>query len=506
MRPSRTRSAIIAVPALLAVLAIYLFLFGRGESPDYPFAYADPAKSDPSALIGNAELLEDMDYLTALIEESHPNPYQFISRDDFLSGADRIKERILSVSADSVPRIDGYYFLQRLVALLQDEHTSFMFRDEWLTHWPERFPLELSIIDGRVYVEDVSGRVDIPKNVELIAINGNPVSVMLSELMPLVNETLLHYKYQIIEEDFDRLLQTYADMPPPWKVTYLHGGKEHYLEVPGVNRERQLPREQTRELYSESILEVDGIRVPVLEIPRFYYPDKAAYEAFIDGFFRKHADKDCLVIDLRKNPGGDGRWGFFVLDYRASGSFMIWRRFDFRISPVFVAATRYFQHKEYYNRGIPRVFWRFAASWVPDNYWWDKIHQAPVGEYVEDHNAVRTPDSDKVTFGGKVFLLISHRTNSAAVVFAAIFRNEDFGVIVGRETGGRIGFTSDPIFVEMPHSHMRLSLPVAILELPGDDLGRGVIPDIPVPPGIGCTDPDVDSDLEKVKELIRTWR
>jgi hypothetical protein len=49
-------------------------------------------------------------------------------------------------------------------------------------------------------------------------------------------------------------------------------------------------------------------------------------------------------------------------------------------------------------------------------------------------------------------------------------------------------------------------LPVAILELPGDDLSRGVIPDIPVPPGIGYTDPGVDSDLEKVKELIRTWR
>ncbi|UCD58598.1 MAG: hypothetical protein JSV16_05685 [Candidatus Hydrogenedentota bacterium] len=503
MRQSRVKGTLSKIIGVLGVLLVALFLFDRVERPSYPFVYEDPSKSDPAALIDREALLKDIDYLVALIDESHPDPYNFISKSDFQTRADQMKDHILAFSPDSIQRIDCYYYLQKLVAALQDEHTAFKFQDEWLKNYPKRFPLELRVTGGRVFIEDTRNEYGIPQNTELLAINDRPVSWLLSEFIPLVNETLLHYKYQIIEENFDRLLQTYADMTPPWRIIYRHDEHECSAEILGIARDKPTPGANAGDLYTESILEVDEKTVPILEIPRFYYPDKAAYEAFIDGFFRRHYDKEYLVIDLRRNPGGDGRWAFFVLDYLTDKPYLLYKRFDFKISQTFVAATRYFQHKEYYNKGIPRVLWRFAAPWVRDDYWWDKINQVSVGEYAEDHDASRIPDSDKTKFRGKVLLLISHRTNSAAVVFSAIFKHNNLGVVLGRETGGRIGFTSDPIPIEMPYSHLKMSLPVAILELPGDNTNRGVIPDFHVPKGIEGSHYGVDVDLEKVKELIR---
>ncbi|NIO20093.1 MAG: hypothetical protein GTN76_04950, partial [Candidatus Aenigmarchaeota archaeon] len=73
-----------------------------------------------------------------------------------------------------------------------------------------------------------------------------------------------------------------------------------------------------------------------------------------------------------------------------------------------------------------------------------------------------------------------HYTNSAAVVFSAIFKHQKLGTIVGQETGGRETFTSDPIIIEMPNSALRAVIPVAILALPGKNPDRGVLPDIEV--------------------------
>ena len=99
--------------------------------------------------------------------------------------------------------------------------------------------------------------------------------------------------------------------------------------------------------------------------------------------------------------------------------------------------------------------------------------------------------------------MTSHFTNSAAVVFAAAFKENDMGIVVGRETGGRMTFSSDPINVELPNSRLRASIPVAVLALPGDNPDRGVIPDINVEYTVEDFIREKDKDLEAVTELIK---
>ena len=85
---------------------------------------------------------------------------------------------------------------------------------------------------------------------------------------------------------------------------------------------------------------------------------------------------------------------------------------------------------------------------------------------------------------------------------AAAFKAADVGLIVGQETGGREGFTSDPVQVELPNTHLRARVPVALMVLPGSNPDRGVLPDLSVEHTIDDLRRGLDPDLEAVRAYI----
>ena len=116
---------------------------------------------------------------------------------------------------------------------------------------------------------------------------------------------------------------------------------------------------------------------------------------------------------------------------------------------------------------------------------------------------MKTPHETPKKFKGKAFLQISEKTFSAGVVFAAVFKANELGIIVGRETAGRISFGSDPITIKLPNTRLKGSLPSAIYILPGENPDRGVIPDIMVSKTIEDYRVGKDVEMEKIKDLIQ---
>jgi C-terminal processing protease CtpA/Prc len=104
-----------------------------------------------------------------------------------------------------------------------------------------------------------------------------------------------------------------------------------------------------------------------------------------------------------------------------------------------------------------------------------------------------------------VFLLTSHETFSAGVILAAVFKHNGMGTVIGQETGGRLGFLSDPIELELQYSKLKVQIPVAILELPGEDLDHGLQPN----PEVAYTPEDyiqqTDRHLVTLQEVIKTF-
>ena len=492
------------VLAVVIVLASVILIVGRGLAPQYPLHRSSQSRSYPFSRVAKDDLIEDVDFYVSMIDSAHGDPYRMISEPAFIARAEELKRRIRFLSDEKIQIIDCYCFLQELAASLQDEHTYIDFNMNWVRFLKRFFPLVIGITRERVFVKEKLGQVDIPNYAEILSINSIPIDRIISEAMRLLNQTLPHYKREILPRYFGLWLQAYFKMGSPWNIQYKYAGKEEYTRVSGIGLREFYRLASKRNLYSESSFEVKEETVPVVEIPSFYYISKKAYNKFMDDFFAKHRDKKYLVINLRNNPGGEGSWAYFVLDYLTDSPYTIHQRFAHKISEPYKKVIHFNIHSLYYQNKIPRLLWWFPFyKYTGYKVKAERILKAEVGAQIESLNAVRNPDNIRTKFKGKVFLLTSHFTNSAAVVFAAAFQENNMGMIVGRETGGRRTFASDPINVELPHSKLRASIPVAVLALPGENPDRGVLPDINVEYTMEDYIQKRDKDLEAVKDLIK---
>ena len=501
-------------PAMQAGRDLAAILFGRdyklpgrgmrGDAPRHPYIHTELSESKPFDTVSKDGLMADIDYYLSIIDQAHGDPYRQVTKESLRAKAARVKQDISDLDVRDVRLIDAYFFLQEVAAFMEDEHTSVYYNQTWDEHWPTVFPLKLKMFGQGVFVTQDLSRSGLPKHAELLEIDGRSMKELIGQCRKFTNQTLPHFKRQVLERNFGKWLQTHFKISAPWKIKYRFDGQERIIEISavGIDEFQRSAQSESRK-YRESALDVNGEKIPVLTIPRFYYDDRDAYDEFMEGFFNRHADKKAIVIDLRKNGGGDGRWAMAVLDHLTDSPYLTWKRFDFKISEPFVKAAKYSRDRKYYRKGIPRLLWWLPRWLLGEEYWMDKVDSADIGEFAIERDSYHTPDAAKSAYPGKVYLLISNDTNSAAVVFAAIFAHQKMGTIIGRETGGRTVFTSDSIQIELPHSHLRVWIPVAILALPGDDANRGVLPDVEVEYTENDHLTGRDKDLEKVRELIK---
>lgn len=424
------------------------------------------------------ELKSDVDFYVNLIDEAHADPYRMISRERFVEQAKDVKGRIEACKTDSISRFHCYYFLQELAASMQDEHTLIFPSGMPDSHLD--LPFAIKLLDGKVFVVREHDGQGIPLFSEILEINNIPIESILSESFKFLNPPLSQSKFVLFEAIFGSLLETYFSLESPWLVTYRINSKIGETEVNGIlpeQGETDSIWRSTKE-YGESFLQVDKGKIPILDVPSFEYGNDGAYQVFIDDFFIRHRSSGYVVIDLRRNPGGSGYRGFYLLDHLADSEYRVWDNFLIKVSDKF-RSSRYS-----YKAG-------------------QKLDKAKNGSYVESaEDKMRTPHEKSSRFGGKAFLLTSNYTNSAAAVTAAIFKFNKMGTIIGQETFCRERFCSDPIFVELPNSKLHATVPLAIMTLPGKNPDRGVVPDIQVKHSIRDYAEDTDREKEKVREMI----
>jgi hypothetical protein len=430
--------------------------------------------------VSKKELIEDIDAYVNTIDQVHADPYRLITKEKFVEKAQELKQRIRTLESDSISVPEGAFYLQELSALIQDGHTRINFPFDQLTGKESVLPLKLKIIDGATYVLDNLGHESLPNFCSILEINGVPAKTLMEKCSKLYNTSLDHAKYLMSEKLFPLLLGNYLDIKPPWTVKYEISSQVQVSELQEMTSEAYFKqRSQQSNRYRRYSISVNDEKIPVLDLPGFSYGKAKDWESFIDRFFLIHKGSRYLVIDLRQNPGGSGYWGFYLLDYLTDSAYRIAKKFEFKVSEM-----------------MRESIYAFKAG--------NQLNHAKNGEYLDIANhQMRSPHTKLNKFTGKTFLLISENTFSAGVVFAAVFKANKMGVVVGQETSGRISFGSDPITITLPNTKLKGSIPLAIYTLPGDYPDRGVIPDIYVSRSIDDYRPGRDKELEKVKELIR---
>jgi C-terminal processing protease CtpA/Prc len=229
--------------------------------------------------------------------------------------------------------------------------------------------------------------------------------------------------------------------------------------------------------------------VAILDINTF---SDRRHRKFYRESFRTIKEKNIqhLVVDLRANGGGRSDASLNLMSYLLDSKYVVYDTIDaVRGRPSF---------NQYYGGKILR----FAAR----TFWSKKVSS----ERIRNRSAAKVlRPNKKFGFKGKVYILTNGGSFSAAAIFSSIIQQYNpRAVVIGRETGGgQYGCNAfiSP-YVTLPHTKAKVRIPMykIVLHLPGQDKGRGVMPDIPVE----YTYKDVikmkDLDIEKVYELTKT--
>ena len=255
--------------------------------------------------VAREKLLEDIDTYVKYISQVHADPWRLITEAEFNQRAEEIKQRIRGLNEDAIPIFDCYFYLEELAAAIKDGHTGINLPMQQFKGTEPVFPYTFKVIDDKVFVVQKWGDDPLPLYGQILEINQVAIETYRAKSNRLANTSLEHVRHFIFGETFRILLGIYFKQNPPWEVKYKLNNQVQMVKVQGMNIGEYMPiAMQSNAKYREYLIEVEGKKIPVLDIPNFSYGERADYNAFIDKFFKKHKKSEYLVIDLRgaKNP------------------------------------------------------------------------------------------------------------------------------------------------------------------------------------------------------------
>jgi hypothetical protein len=173
-------------------------------------------------------------------------------------------------------------------------------------------------------------------------------------------------------------------------------------------------------------------KAALLTIDEFYWRDKPKFYEFTRTAFERMraADTRTLIIDIRANGGGDDDvWIEGILPYIATQPF---RNGSTYLLKIIEGRQKEGQKVGDVVRGSQ-----------------DTVYPAQL-----DH---------PLRFKGKVYVAISPRTYSSAVLFSTVVQDKGFGTLVGVGGGARGTQSGGIQFIKLPHTQMTFVVPRFVL-------------------------------------------
>jgi C-terminal processing protease CtpA/Prc len=354
--------------------------------------------------------------------------------------------------------LDYYRLLQRMCAQLGDGHTAVHVPDELYGRLYYRPPLDTRWLDGHVYVaavlHDTLRRAGIRPGLELVRIDGVPVAEHAArDVAPYVSASTPQGRNAIVYE------------------FYLLGGARgtpvqiEFADERGARFTRTLARTYGRVQSYPRRLEyrVVGRNVAYVALHSFGWHDVVAE---FDSLLPSIARADGLVLDLRRNTGGNSDVGFDLLGYLTTSPFPIpaWSAPDYR--PM--------------SRAMGR-----GRAWEAD----------PPGTWSAHGSQAYT---------GPVAVLIGPQTGSAAEDFCVAFESMGRGEILGEPSAGTTG---QPLFYPLPGGGQGLVCTCRVTYPDGREfVGVGVQPRLGVRPSARDLARGRDVVLEAALERLQGAR
>ena len=448
----------------LAAFALAVGLLGAA-----PEARAiDP---EPLTLLSPNQLRQDLTFLQNILFKTHPDIHFSANAAELRAGFIKVEEELVRpMTRDQVWRL-----FSTLNPVFADGHVSVLNPDPraqtsaLLKSGRGLFPFEVSVEPtGVVFVlSELGGAPSSYAAASIKSLNGVPIQELTRALLARTNGDTAAFRAVNLST---RWWWFY------WKVFGTPETYEIELKTPSGTAVARVPASRTTpsDLTDSDASNFDGAfrfwsmseDVAVLTVNTFNWADKKRFYAFTERVFSslRDAKTKTLVIDIRKNGGGDDdMWKEGILPYIAMKPYRHGSSFLLRV----------IEGRQRDGQKAGDLVEGQIQSWV------------------------QPMQDERLLFRGKVYVLVGGATYSSAVLFANVVQDFGFAKVVGvggyartRQSGGTQTYT-------LPNSQLQIVVPRFILDRPsGARDPKFLAPDVPLN--------DNPLDSEQVWTSLRT--
>jgi hypothetical protein len=463
---------------------------------------------NPSHKIPPEELRADFDLMRRLMEKFHPSLYWYTPRDSM----DACFEQYRAAITDSMTDQQfGFRIIAPVTTRIRCGHTSFAFSKAHNRFYRDvripSFPLFLKIWGDTMIVTSNLNRHDslVARGTQVTSINGmdaRRLADTLFRFMP-TDGYADNVNYIRLSSAFPYYHRNILGLQKAYPVDVIDStGMERHLLLPlfvpqrdttqGERRKKPTGKKPDRKERLEFFrsLAIDTARnAAVMSVSTF--DDGGNLRSFYKKSFRKIREMGIgnLVIDIRNNGGGKVNHSTQLAQYIRNSPFKV-ADSAYAARGSFGSDGKYFSARLFDGLGLTFFTSKRKDGQYHFRYW---------------ENHVFKPKT-KNHFDGKVWVLVSGPTFSAATLFCHTVHDQDNVRLLGEETGGGHHGNNGLMIpdIKLPNTGIRVRMPlfrIVQYKHPPKD-GRGVIPDVIVPPGADAVRKGIDRKMKTVLDII----
>jgi len=377
-----------------------------------------------------------------------------------------------------------YRLLQKFCALLKDGHTNVWFpkeiQDNIFTSEFGDFKFVLSNIDGKAIITKVSKskKDELPIGTEIVKVNGMTTNSFIEQnVKPYISSSTEHI---LNDRSIEYLLKGYKGSNFNLELK-LPNNKIKSLEVTlNKSKEQELYPEEKTDLFEFKWLKKDIAYVALNSFSNWEIMDMFSNK------FPEMQKAKKLIIDLRKNGGGEGNIGREIIKYITNDTILYSSKSKSRLHiPTYKAWGKYTKAQD-----TLRGDWQ-KQSYLSykDEFYYDFPYQ-PYSTSNLDITRIELPTA----------ILIGHKTASAAEDFLVYADNQENMTKIGEPT---FGSTGQPMIFELGNgSYARVCTKKDTYPDGREFVGYGIKPDIEVKTTLTDYMENKDPVLEKAIEYL----
>ena len=428
----------------------------------------------------------DLAILDRLIDKQHPNPYEFISKDQQL----KFKNKAI----ENLKKNTSFFNFMKCLNRFGDGHLLYTTKEEfneYMKNTPNYFPFPVIVRDGRMFI-NIKGN-ELGYGTEILSIQNKSVKdivgvlntyihgdgysmtnteARLSDFFALAYKLFIEsnttkFTIQYISNKQNQTQQITLDA-----IDYYEMYRRQFLSVQPINILESKETIATRFYKSK--------KTGVITVNSFDLKESSAYKK-INKFFKKINDEQFknVIIDLRNNEGGSPNMAALLFSFIMDSNFK--NSFNFKAKNITFLKENL---SDAYGNPV-------SNNWIERDelFFYQRFNKNEEGVYIGNERlnegVIENFPPDKDHFKGNVYLMVGGKTFSAAVFFAKLFRDYKRGKIIGVETGGNANNTFAGYFsyYTLPRTKILVRIPITELYF-GDGNSKsyhGVIPEITVP-------------------------